>query len=189
MFPFSTLAMKSSVFSLSCFIVGSYCNGNNQGMFLSPADGVRNAAWSTNPIWAVGEKHTLKWNTTQTTYNISLWQQNTATNIAGQGVSPVFSWSKSHPTVLVEVIYQLTDLQQAVVMEMVREHTIGSSSLQPTGLISTPHPSSSFSPVQGFPSLMPDSPHAISTSQLLQWRQLQRHLQASQQHPLHLPPQ
>ncbi|KAE9989678.1 hypothetical protein Vi05172_g4674 [Venturia inaequalis] len=85
--------MKPFILSAFSFIAGCYCNANDQGMFLNPADGVRNAAWSTNPIWAVGEKHTLKWNTTQTTYNISLWQQNTGTNIAGQGVSPVFSWS------------------------------------------------------------------------------------------------
>lgn len=79
-------------------------------MFLNPADGVRNAAWSTNPIWTVGEKHTLKWNTTQTTYNISLWQQNTATNIAGQGVSPIFSWSKCQLAVPWEALKKMADI-------------------------------------------------------------------------------
>lgn len=86
--------MNISLLSLLILITGAHCNGNDNGSFLNPPDGVSNDPYITNPVWALGGKQTLKWTTLLTTYNISLWQQSMTQNVATQGASPVFSWSK-----------------------------------------------------------------------------------------------
>lgn len=177
--------MRSFVLSLLFLAFSSPCNGADAGAFIEPTDGSGSvgASFITNPVWYVGDAHTLKWTTSQTTYNITLWQQNATTNAAHYGYSPVFSWSKLYLPVHTwsERFAQTSQAQLAEV----QEPTTGSFSLGLLAWISKTTPSSFYSVGQDLPSQKQDS-HPVTSISLLPnlLQALHRYRQARPRHRL-----
>ena len=84
MFPITPLVLYLAVQS---------CAADDRGSFQNPPTPNHDTNHEANVVWHLGDRQQLKWITTYTVYNVSLWQQNLTASQANQSVSPIYSYS------------------------------------------------------------------------------------------------
>jgi hypothetical protein len=86
-----TLGMILISFALVLLSVPALSDTDPIGVFTSPYSTGFGEGYGSNLVWPLGSRQTVAWNTTLSTYNVTLWQQSTTENRARVASSPVFS--------------------------------------------------------------------------------------------------